>query len=97
MQSNPIVTHFAQIGINGSKPRLGGTINSKTNRSKRWKEWLTQTTRKAIQSISVFQRIDQWPKNTSTQTKSQAGRDLTHSQMGKSNKKSLKKLEISSN
>ena len=28
MQSNPIVTHFTQIGKNGSKPRPGGTINS---------------------------------------------------------------------
>ena len=34
MQTDPIVTHFTQMGINGTKPKLGGTIKSKTNKYK---------------------------------------------------------------
>ena len=34
MQTDAIVKHFTQTGRNDTKPRLGGTMNSKTNRSK---------------------------------------------------------------
>ena len=34
MKTDPIVTHFIQIRRNDTKPRLGGTIKSNTNRSK---------------------------------------------------------------
>ena len=34
MQEDPIVTHFTQTGRNDTKPRLGATIKSNTNRSK---------------------------------------------------------------
>ena len=37
MPTDPIVTHFTQTGRNGTKPRLGGTIKSNTNRSKNGK------------------------------------------------------------